>query len=512
MGNGRVIVIGAGMGGLVSALLLAQHGVEVVVTERAARPGGKLRRLAVGGAEIDSGPTVLTLRGVFEQIFEEAGATLADHLTLRPLATLARHAWDGGQTLDLFADIDRSADAIAAFAGPAEAARYRAFCRRARQSFEALDGAFLRAPRPSLPGLLRNVGVARLGALWRAAPMATLWRALGTHFHDPRLRQLFGRYATYGGASPFRSPATLMVIAHVEQQGVWLVEGGMHRIAEAIERLAIRRGVSFRYGFEAREVVVEGGRAAGVVLDNGEKLAADAVVVNADAAAVAAGLFGGAVAPAVRRQPRHRRSLSAVTWSMLARTNGFPLLHHSVFFSSDYRAEFDDIFRRSRLPGEPTVYVCAQDRSEEAPAPRGPERLLCLVNAPATGDGAALAPTEIDACEERTFRLLRRMGLEMSRDGGSSIRTTPADFERLFPATGGALYGPAQHGWMASFRRPGARTPIPGLYLTGGSIHPGPGLPLVALSGRQAAASLLSDLASTVSSSPVAMPGGMSTR
>lgn len=512
MSTDRVIVVGAGIGGLVAALLLAQQGLDVVVVERTARPGGKLRRLAVDGAEVDSGPTVLTLRGIFEDIFTDAGARLTDHLTLRPLSTLARHAWAGGQRLDLFADIDRSVDAIAAFAGPAEAARYRAFCSRAQQSFDALDGAFLRAPRPSLPGLLRNVGLARLGALWRAAPMATLWQALGEHFHDPRLRQLFGRYATYSGASPFRSPATLMVIAHVEQQGVWLVEGGMHRIAAAIERLAIRRGVSFRYGYEAREVLVEAGRTSGVLLDNGEKLEADAVVINADVAAVAAGLLGPRVASAAPRQPRRRRSLSAVTWSMLAETSGFPLLHHSVFFSRDYRAEFDDIFRRSRLPAEPTVYVCAQDRTDDAQVPHGRERLLCLINAPATGDGPALPSTEIDACEERTFRLLRRLGLEIRREGASWVRTTPADFDQLFPATGGALYGPAQHGWMASFRRPGSRTRIPGLYLTGGSTHPGPGLPMVALSGRQAATSLLSDLASTASSSVMAMPGGMSTR
>ena len=161
---------------------------------------------------------------------------------------------------------------------------------------------------------------------------------------------------------------------------------------------------------------------------------------------------------------------------MVARTDGFPLLHHSVFFSGNYQAEFDDIFRRRRLPVEPTVYICAQDRTDhEESAPLGDERLLCLVNAPATGDTHPLAQSEIDACEERTFHLLRRAGLDVQRRPDATVRTTPADFNRLFPATGGALYGQAQHGWMASFRRPGARTRMPGLYLAGGSTHPGPG-------------------------------------
>jgi 1-hydroxycarotenoid 3,4-desaturase len=511
MGTDRVIVVGAGIAGLVAALLLARQGLDVVVVERADRPGGKLRQIAIGDARIDSGPTVLTLRGIFEEIFAEAGERLADHLTLRPLEVLARHAWASGQTLDLFADIDRSADAIAAFAGRAEAVSYRAFCARARRSFEALDAAFLRAPRPSLPGLLRNVGVGRLAGLWGAAPMTTLWRALGSHFRDPRLRQLFARYATYSGASPFEAPATLMVIAHVEQQGVWLVEGGMQRIAESLERLAGALGASFRYGEEARRIVVENGRAAGVILAGGERLAADAVLVGADAAALAAGLLGRQAAKTVSPLVRARRSLSAVTWSMLVETEGFPLQHHSVFFSRDYRAEFDDIFRRARLPTEPTVYVCAQDRTNDSAPPHGRERLLCLVNAPPRGDAPALSTSEIDACEVRTFQVLQRAGLNIRRHDGASVRTTPMDFDRLFPATGGALYGPAQHGWMASFRRPGARTRLPGLYLAGGSTHPGPGLPMVALSGRQAAASLLMDLASTAKSSLAATSGGMST-
>jgi 1-hydroxycarotenoid 3,4-desaturase len=195
---------------------------------------------------------------------------------------------------------------------------------------------------------------------------------------------------------------------------------------------------------------------------------------------------------------RDQRSLSAMTWVMNAETRGFPLVRHNVFFSGNYQAEFDDIFGRSRLPREPTVYVCAQDRSDDAAEFKGGrERLLVLVNAPATGDSDRFTGAEAAECEERTFALLARLGLDVDRADSDTVLTTPAGFHDLFPATGGALYGAASHGWMASFSRPGGKTRIPGLYLAGGSVHPGPGVPMAALSGWLAAAQLAVDHNST---------------
>jgi 1-hydroxycarotenoid 3,4-desaturase len=182
---------------------------------------------------------------------------------------------------------------------------------------------------------------------------------------------------------------------------------------------------------------------------------------------------------------------------MVAETEGFPLVRHTVFFSSDYPAEFDAIFGASRLPGEPTVYVCAQDRDDSGAHPGGPERLLCLVNAPPVGDIHPFSQSEIESCQARAFYLLERCGLRLHPDPNATLITTPADFHELFPATGGALYGRATHGWKASFERPGTRTRTPRLYLAGGSAHPGAGVPMAALSGRLAATCVLSDLTST---------------
>ncbi len=507
-----VVVIGAGIGGLVAALELAARGLDVLVVERAGAPGGKLRTVQAGGAGVDSGPTVFTLRPVFEEIFAACGERLDAHLTLQPLERLARHAWGARDRLDLFADAERSADAIGALAGPAEAAGYLALCARARRIYGTLEHRFIRAQRPSLLSLSFGHGPGGLLDVMRLSPYTRLWRALGQHFRDPRLRQLFGRYATYSGCSPFRAPATLMLIAHVEQQGVWAVEGGMQRIAAVLAELAAVRGARFRYGTTVEEVLVEGGRATGVRLADGERIAADAVVVNADVAALGGGLLGAQAARAAPRAQLATRTMSALTWSMQAATEGFPLLRHNVFFSDDYPAEFDAVFRRRVLPAAPTVYVCAQDRDAgEGAAPGGPERLFCLVNAPSNGDSHPFSAAEIRQCEERTFSQLDRCGLQVRPCPDSTVITTPADFDRMFPGRGGALYGPALHDPFASFRRSGARSRIPGLYLAGGSTHPGPGVPMAALSGRLAASSLLADLPSTGLSRLAATPGGMST-
>jgi 1-hydroxycarotenoid 3,4-desaturase len=508
----KVVVIGAGMGGLSAAIELALAGCTVTVVERAARPGGKMRETLIHGAAVDSGPTVFTMPWVFQALFERAGARFEDYVRLKPLDILARHAWSADQRLDLFADQTQSTDAIGAFAGAREARGYQSFCAEAKRVFDTLRDTFMTAEKTDPLSLTLRIGLHRMGALFGIRPFDTLWSALSAHFQDPRLRQLFGRYATYCGSSPFAAPATLMLIAHVEQAGVWQVEGGMQRLADALERLALSLGVAFRYEAHADEIMVERGRTSGVVLASGERLPADCIVVNADAQALAAGAFGPAVASALDLRPRKARSLSAVTWAMTAQPKGFELAHHNVFFSDAYAAEFDDIFQLGRLPGHPTLYVCAQDRAgPDLVGCNGAERLLILANAPACGDESDFNESELDAWETAVFQHFQTCGLTLQADSESCVRTTPFQFNARFPATGGALYGPATHGWAAAFNRPGAATRIRGLYLAGGGAHPGAGVPMAALSGQLAARRLIRDQALIRSFHPAAMLGGMST-
>jgi 1-hydroxycarotenoid 3,4-desaturase len=507
----RVVVIGAGIGGLVAGLELAVAGCEVTVVDRAARPGGKMRTITVEGQTLDAGPTVFTMRWVFDDIFDKAGASLDRSITLKPVDVLARHAWSETSRLDLFADMKKSADAIGVFAGQAEARRYIEFCKRSQTTYETLKNSYILASKPTPLSLTAGAGLKGLADLWRISPFTTLWNALGHFFHDARLRQLFGRYATYCGSSPFEAPATLMLIAHVEREGVWIIEGGMRCVAEALESLARSRGVSFRYGCEAKDIAVKGGRVSGVTLASGEHIECNATIVNADTAALSRGLFGPEVAKAITAQ-QGARSLSAVTWAAVGQARGFPLTRHNVFFSGDYKAEFDDILLRKQIPAAPTVYLCAEDRDGETAGSSGPERIFLLINAPPTGDVHAFDKPEIQSCAKRAFGLLQRCGLTIEFNPETAVTTTPRDFAQLFPGTGGSLYGRASHGWAASFARPTAKTLLEGLYLAGGSVHPGPGVPMAAISGRLAAAQVLSDMRSTHRFHPMATSGGTSTR
>lgn len=504
----RAVVVGGGVGGLVSAIELARRGMDVVVLERAARVGGKMRQVNVAGRGIDAGPTVMTMRWVLDEIWDAAGGSLDRDLTLKRANLLARHAWGSGKPLDLFADIDASASAIEAFAGRVEAEGYRRFCKYAQDIYDAVRETFLRAARPSLTSAMLAFGTLGLQGIMKIDGHRLLWNALAEYFKDPRLLQLFGRYATYCGSSPFAAPASLNVIAHVERDGVYLVEGGMYEVAKALVRLAERLGVTIRCGEHVHEIAVSSGRVSGVKLGSGEMVHADVVVCNGDPAAIARGLFGSAAMRAVGEPAS--RSLSAVTWTFVAEpSGGYPLVRHNVFFSNDYTKEFRQLFEQRTLPSEPTVYVCAQDRDEHGQAPAGPERFLILVNAPATGDRLSPSTSEIQRCETAAFSLLSRAGLVFPRFSEPPVVTTPIEFDRMFPATGGALYGPVSHGMTAPFQRATSRTKIPGLYLAGGAAHPGAGVPMAALSGRLCAKAVEEDLASTSRLREMVMRGGI---
>jgi 1-hydroxycarotenoid 3,4-desaturase len=494
------------MGGLAAAADLARRGVRVTVLERAGAPGGKARSVVVDGSGIDGGPTVFTMRWIFAGLFADAGLRMEDFLDLHAAETLARHAWRESGRLDLFADVDRSAEAIGDFAGAREAQGYRDFVARSGDIYRTLAGPFIAAERPSPLDLVTRVGLANIAALFRTAPWLTMAQALAKHFTDPRLRQLFGRYATYCGCSPFLAPATLMLVAHVEQDGVWLVKGGIARVAAALRELAERQGATFRFGAHVAEIIVERGRAAGVVLADGERIAADAVVFNGDASALGEGLLGAAARPATPVTPPGARSLSAITWCVKAPTSGFPLLHHNVFFAEDYAREFQAIFRERGITEAPTVYLCAQDRGHGEVAEGAPERMLLLVNAPPDGDRGEFSDAMLSRVQAASLALLQRCGLTVAMGEDNTVRATPAGFHRLFPGTGGALYGRASHGATGTFARPGGVSRLPGLYLAGGSVHPGPGIPMAAMSGRLAAARLLEDWAG--SRAAVSLPAG----
>jgi phytoene desaturase len=314
---------------------------------------------------------------------------------------------------------------------------------------------------------------------------------------SPAIRQLLGRFATYIGSSPYHAPATLGVISHVElNEGVWYPQGGIYSIARALHELACKLGVEVRLGTPAQRIMVRGGRAVGVELADGAQVEADAVLANVDAALVYNRLLPQNQAPARRARKLGLQKLSCSGFILLLGVRGVHenLAHHNIFFCRDYRQEFVDIFDRKVPPGEPTIYASITCKSTPGDAPAGHENWYLLVNAPAVGP-------EYDwnkrSHEYRDVVLsqLARFGYDLRDRIITEQRITPNDIEAKTASWRGALYGELFDSPWVAFRRPESRAgDVKGLYLCGGTTHPGGGVPMVMLSGKLAAKALIEDL------------------
>ncbi len=501
--NENAVVIGAGMGGLAAAIRLAAMGLPVTLVEAAESPGGKARAVPSAAGPVDTGPTVLTLRSVFDDLFALGGQRLEDHVTLIHQPILARHWWDNSPTLDLFPETEANIEAIRAFAGPREAAAFARFDRLSAELYTAFDAPVMRAPRPDLPAIAR--AAVRRPRIWPALmPGMTVERLLRLHFRDPRLVQLFARYSTYVGGRPGHSPGVLALIWRAEAAGVWAVAGGMHSLAAALARLAAEMGVRIHYATRAQRIVRHDSRVTGVEVEGGAILPCTHCVFNGDPGALRDGLLGEAARSAVAAKAPPR-ALSAWVWAFAAKPHGAPLIHHNIFFSADPRGEFGPI-GRGQMPEQPSLYICAQDRATAA-RPPGLERFEIIVNAPS---GASPQPEDFAQCHTRTFQRLKSFDLRLSPSPEAKALTTPARLAALYPGSQGAIYGRSPEGLLAAFQRPGAVTRLPGLYLAGGGAHPGAGVPMAALSGRHAAEAIMQARTSGSRWGRTATLGGMS--
>lgn len=469
----RVVVVGAGVGGLAAACRLAAGRHRVTVLEAAEQVGGKLGNYERAGFRFDTGPSLLTMPEVFRDLFAATGGWPSS-LVLQRLDPLIRHRFADGTWLDSTDDLAEMADRLDAALGAGAGADWRAFLERAGRIWEASRGPFLESPLHG-PRTLASLALRHPGDLATLAPGRTL-RALGQRYlRDARLRVLLDRYATYTGSDPRLAPAALAAIPYVEQQqGGWYVEGGLHRIAEALLERALDLGVEVRLGTPVSRILDP---ATGVVLADGGQLRADIVVANTDAAH----LYGDLVPHrgASRRLARTIPSLSGFVLLLALRGRSPDQAHHTVLFPADYDAELDAVFG-SRLVEDPTVYVSAPPDG----APDGHEAWFVLVNAPRQGPFDWRASGVTEGYADRVLQVMAERGLDVrERLLWREVRT-PADLEDRTGSVGGAIYGSSSNGARAAFLRPANRSPVPGLFLVGGSSHPGGGLPLVALSAR----------------------------
>ena len=478
----RVVVIGAGVGGLAATARLAAQGHDVTVCEAAEVVGGKLGLLERDGFRFDTGPSLVTMPHVFRDLFEATGGW-PDGLAFERLDPIARYRFADGTGFDAVDDLDRFCAHLEAWS-PGSGTDWRSFTARAGRVWDASRVPFLESPLDG-PASLARLALRRPQDLAAIAPGRTL-RGLGRRLRDPRLRVFLDRYATYTGSDPRRAPAALAAVPFVEQAyGGWYVPGGLRRLGEAIHERALERGARLLTGARVTRVTMSGGRADGVLLADGTRLPADVVVANADAAHV----YGSLVdAPkAARRLARATPSLSGFVLMLAVRGRTPGLAHHTVLFPADYDAEFDAVFGDPGRPVlDPTLYVSAPD--DPAVRPAGHEAWFVLVNAPRHGTGRGAcdwrSPGLAETYAEHLIDLLGERGLPVRDRLLWHEVLSPADLEQRTGAVGGSIYGTSSNGVTAAFLRPANRSPVPGLLLVGGSSHPGGGLPLVTLSAQ----------------------------
>ncbi len=482
---GRAVIIGAGLGGLATALRLATRGWRVRVCERSGTPGGKMNRWRAAGCTFDTGPSLITMPWVFEELFADAGERLADYACLIPVHPLAEYVFADG---DRFAYSPRLPEWLAAVR-TREGGRAETFLRHmalGARLFELSKASFFRSSPFDRPD------PAALSAL-KYMPLRHVWGSYAEtvrHFyHDPHLRQMFLRYPTYVGSAPERVPAMLTVIPYLEYAfGVHHIEGGLYTLIEALTALLQARGVELRWQAPAVAIERAGERIAGVRLADGTRWPADVVVMNGDVSRSPA-LLGQPESPSL---PESERSLSGLVflWAVQGRLEG--RAHHTVFFSSDYPREFHELFDERRFPADPTVYVNLPARSDPSMAGPNAEPIFVMANAPAN-DGDPWDEAMIAEARRRVVARLRAGGFpDVEHRLVAESVWTPRRMAETYDMPGGAIYGTHSHGIRRAFFRPPNRDRrIHGLYYVGGSTHPGGGTPTVLLSARMVSEHIL---------------------
>lgn len=470
------VVIGGGLGGLATALRLAAAGWRVTVCEQGKALGGKMNVFERGGFRFDTGPSLITMPWVFEELFEACGAKLSEHVELVPVKPLADYVFDDGTRFTYTTRLPEWLEVVRQLE-PRDAGGFFKFMELGARLFALSRETFLRRPALAPPD-------ARVLKSLRHMPFRNAWgnyhAAVAAHFRSPHLRQMFDRYPTYVGSSPYNSPATLAVIPYIEFAfGGWHVRGGLYRLVESLVGLARGLGVELRTCARVERIEREGRRVKGVRLADGTHLKADVVVMNGDAGCTRAmlGMTGKA-------QTQGERSLSGFVLLRGVGRKLEGLAHHTVYFSSDYKLEFSQLFDERRFPDDPTVYVSAPSRTDASVAPEGGETLFVMANAPA--NDAAWSPDDLARARERVFERLSKGGFpEVDSLASVGDEWTPQRIAHDYLCPGGAIYGTHSHGWRRAFLRPPNRDArVGGLYQVGGSGHPGGGTPTVLLSAE----------------------------
>ncbi len=501
----HVVVIGGGLAGLASAVELRNRGADVTLIEANNHLGGKMNVLSEDGFTFDMGPTILTLPEVLCGIIRRSGRRVEDMIDLVRLDPQWRCHYEDGTVLDLKDGVDEMAAYLdGVFPGSGAGAEFRSFLAYAKRMNRLSRSVFFYRDLGNVMDVIRTSPKGDPAVMRDAMAMrlhSTVGATVAKHIQDPRVRQLVEHFLQYVGSSPFLAPAILTMIASAQlDQGCWYAMGGTRMVARTLERLARESGVNCRNGVRVESILHSGGRAAGVRLENGEEIRANAVVSNCDVQRTLTGLLD---TPTARREQRsiaskYTPACSGVVLYLGLNRQYEHLAHHNFVFSRDSHREFDDIYGKGIPARDPTLYIAAPSRTDPDQAPPGCEALYILVHTPYIREGSIQSQQDefLKAYRPVIMDKLSRFGMADIEDHIVVERSLlPRGIERMYNAEGGAIYGLTSHGRLHGGFKPKNTSPaLDRLYMAGGSVNPGPGVPMVLMSGVTAADAVSRDL------------------
>ncbi|MFK3937818.1 phytoene desaturase family protein [Alkalihalobacillus sp. NPDC078783] len=479
-----VVIIGGGLAGLSSAISLAKKGFQVKLFEKNAHFGGKMRRYQLGTASFDFGPNTITMPEVFDRVIRESGADPKDYFTFKRLDTHTRNYFTDGTHLDMTADQEWMKQNLASFGIPAQS--YDRYLRDISRLYTLSKEYFFPRTFASWKDYL-SPSLSR--ALLKVHPFTTLDTFHRRYFTNDKVVQMFNRYATYIGSSPYLSPATFSMIAYLELiQGIYYVEGGNPRIAEGFVKRAEELGVELYSNKEVIRIQVSNKKATGVELADGSHVSCDQLIMNGDLLQVYPELVAEKDRPSFSNQKRDQLEPSISAFVILVALNKrLPsLIHHQVYFSEEYLSEFEDLFDTQTLSEHPTIYICNSSYTDRNASPDG-DNLFILVNAPAIKDQGT--PIDYKAYKQHIYHVLKSTyNLDLVPHISHEQVISPEQIQSDYYAYKGALYGVSANTKKNAFLRPANRAKdVRNLYFVGGSTHPGGGSPMVVLSGLNVA-------------------------
>lgn len=491
-------VVGSGLGGLSAACVLAARGYSVTVFEKNDWLGGKAAVLCESGYRFDMGPTILICPSVLRKVFAEAGRTLSDYLDLVPLEPQWRCFFEDNTYLDLLGDAAAMRQELDRFS-PGTSAGYRKFSATSKDLHGISDRFFFWKSIGSMRDTFQTGSALNLSLLRDVSRMRLGHTVAGTirrDVKDKRVAQMLDHIVQYVGSSPEKTPAILCAIADMQtEEGVWYPRGGTRAIPNALRRLAEELHVHFRTNTPVRRIVVERGAVTGIETAQGEFVRLAAVISNADAVRTHRELIGGETAKRFDRRRKYEPACSGVVMYLGLDRRYEQLEHHNFVFSRDPHEEFKALYDKGTVAPDPTCYLCAPAKTEPEVALPGGEALYVLVHTPYLRLGQNWKEMYPSYRRVILDKLRRTAGL---RDLEKHIRLerylTPQDIHERYGVLNGAIYGITSHGRLSGGFKPANHSPdVKGLYLAGGAAHPGPGMPMVLMSGWIAADKLDGD-------------------